>query len=214
MVLAQLLESMRECIGLPGTAMHGRFRRPAAKFSLVMMQTEIERVPIHFVPVVNPMRVGQAARTWAGRENPHEVETPRLTDHVFNDRAGRIARAGILRDALSAIRTGHALNAPTAGRSGFNLAQGIFGKCRQTAAQPSHRLSQAVLVFGIFSAQGNHTRSMALALQKSNRRERSADMAWLTDRALIEAHKVRGFSPKLERPLGVMPRELGHRLSE
>jgi hypothetical protein len=55
---------------------------------------------------------------------------------------------------------------------------------------------------------------MALAFQKSNRRERPVNMAWLTDRTLIEANKVRSFSPKLDRPLRVMPRKLGHRLSE
>jgi hypothetical protein len=55
---------------------------------------------------------------------------------------------------------------------------------------------------------------MALALQESNRHERSVDMAWLTDRTLIEANKVRGLSPKLERPLSAMPRKRVHSLRE
>jgi hypothetical protein len=93
MVSTQALESLSECIGLPRTPMHRRFRCAAAKFALVMMQTEIERVPIHFVPMVDPMRVGQASRTGAGREDPHEVETPRLTNHLFDDRARAITRA-------------------------------------------------------------------------------------------------------------------------
>jgi hypothetical protein len=130
MVATQALESLSECIRLPGTPVHGSLRRPAAKFALVMMQTEIERVPIDFVPMVNPVGVSQTARTRAGREDPHKVETPRLTDHLFNDRAGCIARAGLIRNALSAIRTGHALDAPAAGRGCLNPAQGIFGKRR------------------------------------------------------------------------------------
>jgi hypothetical protein len=72
--------------------MHGGFRGSSAKFAPVMVQTEIERVSIDFVPMVNPMRVGQAANTWASREEPNEIETPRLTDHLFNDRAGRLTR--------------------------------------------------------------------------------------------------------------------------
>jgi hypothetical protein len=39
---------------------------------------------------------------------------------------------------------------------------------------------------------------MALAFQQSNRHESPVDMAWLTDRTLIESNKVRGFSAKLE----------------
>jgi len=58
MVSTQPLESLSECIGLPSTPMHGRFCCSAAKFALVMMQTEIKRVPIHFVPMVNSMGIG------------------------------------------------------------------------------------------------------------------------------------------------------------
>jgi hypothetical protein len=92
MVSAQPLKSLHECISLPRAPMHRGFRCSSAKFALGMMQTEIERVPIDFVPMVNPMRVGQAANSWASREEPNEIETPRLTDHLFNDRAGRITR--------------------------------------------------------------------------------------------------------------------------
>jgi hypothetical protein len=92
MVSTQALKSLSECIGLPRTPIQGRFRCSAAKCALVMMQTKIERVPIHFVPMVNPVRIGQTARTRTGREDPDKVETPRLTDHLINDRSGRITR--------------------------------------------------------------------------------------------------------------------------
>jgi hypothetical protein len=39
---------------------------------------------------------------------------------------------------------------------------------------------------------------MALAVQQSYRDESPVDMAWLTDRTLIESNKVGGFSTKLE----------------